>query len=111
MPACTHCGTPFSAAKPDEEFCCRGCEYVHELIHNEGFDRFYELRGNSTVRPVRSLPFESRDYTWLDEAVAAAEDGYETGAGVESEFSLEGISCVGCVWLIEHLFLRHDGAM
>ena len=111
MPACTHCGTPFSAAKPEEEFCCRGCEYVYELIHNEGFDRFYELRGNSTVRPVRSLPFESRDYTWLDEAVAAAEDGHEPGSGVEAEFSLEGISCVGCVWLIEHLFLRHDGAM
>lgn len=111
MPACTHCGTPFSAAKPGEEFCCRGCEYVYELIHNEGFDRFHELRGNSTVRPVRSLPFESRDYAWLDEAVTAAEEGHNPGAGVEAEFSLEGISCVGCVWLIEHLFLRHEGAM
>lgn len=111
MSTCTHCGTPFSATSPDEQFCCRGCEYVHELIHNEGFDRFYELRGSSTVRPVRSLPFESRDFTWLDEAVAAAEAGQEPGAGVDAEFSLEGISCVGCVWLIEHLFLRHDGAM
>lgn len=111
MPACTHCGTPFSAADPEEEFCCRGCEYVHELIHNEGFDRFYELRGNATVRPVRSLPFETRDYSWLDDAVAAAEDGRVVGSEVDGEFSLEGISCVGCVWLIEHLYLRHAGAL
>ena len=111
MPACTHCGTPFSAAKPEEEFCCRGCEYVYELIHTEGFDRFYELRGDSTVRPVRSLPFESRNYAWLDEVVDNAEAGSMEDAGVEAEFSLEGISCVGCVWLIEHLFLRHDGAL
>jgi Cu2+-exporting ATPase len=111
MTTCTHCGTPFSAADPEEKFCCRGCEYVHELIHNEGFDRFYELRGNATVRPVRSLPFEARDYGWLDEVVAAAEADSAPGAPVEAEFSLEGISCVGCVWLIEHLFLRHEGAM
>jgi P-type Cu2+ transporter len=111
MPACTHCGTPFSAASPEEKFCCRGCEYVYELIYNEGFDRFYELRGSATVRPVRSLPFEARDYAWLDEAVAAAEQGREPGEGIEAEFSLEGISCVGCVWLIEHVFLRHDGAL
>ncbi len=111
MPACIHCGTPFSAASADETFCCRGCEYVHELIHNEGFDRFYELRGNATVRPVRSLPFETRDHSWVDEVVKVAEDGRESGAGVEAEFSLEGISCVGCVWLVEHVFLRHDGAL
>ncbi len=111
MPACVHCATPFSASKPGEHFCCRGCEYVHELIHQEGFDRFYELRGDATVRPVRSLPFESRDFGWLDEAVAAAEAGCAPGAGVEAEFSLEGISCVGCVWLVEHLFLRHEGAL
>lgn len=111
MSTCTHCGTPFSAASAAEQFCCRGCEYVHELIHHEGFDRFYQLRGNATVRPVRSLPFENRDYTWLGEAVAAAEDGCANGDTAEAEFSLEGISCVGCVWLIEHLFLRQQGAL
>jgi len=111
MADCIHCGTPFSAADGGEKFCCRGCEYVHELIHSEGFGRFYELRGSATVRPVRSLPFETRDYTWLEDAVAAAQDGIEAGAAVEAEFSLEGISCVGCVWLVEHLFLRYDGAL
>ena len=111
MTTCTHCGTPFSAARPDETFCCRGCEYVHELIHREGFDRFYDLRGNASVRPVRSLPFEHRDFAWLDEVVTHAEENHAPGTPVEAEFSLEGISCVGCVWLVEHLFLRHDGAL
>lgn len=111
MPECTHCGTPFSAASARERFCCAGCEYVHDLIHSEGFDRFYELRGNATVRPVRSLPFEARDTSWIDAEVAAAEHGHDPGTPVEAEFSLEGISCVGCVWLVEHLFLRHAGAL
>ena len=67
MATCIHCATPFSATDELEKFCCRGCEYVHELIHNEGLDRFYDLRSNSSIRPVRSLPFESRDFSWLEE--------------------------------------------
>ena len=27
------------------------------------------------------------------------------------ELALEGISCVGCVWLVERLFARHPGAI
>lgn len=107
MPDCLHCGTPFSSATPEEKFCCRGCGYVHELINSEGLDRFYDLRGSSTVKPARSVPFESHDFTWLAEATAKA----ETQPTASADFSLEGISCVGCVWLVEKLFLRHPGAL
>jgi len=109
MSDCVHCGTPFSSATDDEKFCCRGCEFVHELIHHEGLDRFYDLRGNSSVRPVRSLPFEAHDFSWLEETLSNIPS--VPGEPVEADFSLEGISCVGCVWLVENLFLRQPGAL
>lgn len=111
MSDCIHCGTPFSSASVEEKFCCRGCEYVHDLITNEGFDRFYDLRGNSTVRPARSAPFESHDFSWLEESTKEIEAATSAGESAEADFSLEGVSCVGCVWLVEKVFLRQPGAL
>ncbi len=111
MPACEHCATPFSAASELEKFCCRGCEFVHDLIHEEGLDRFYDLKGKTSVRPVRSLPFESRDFAWLEEIKTNTECATEKGETVGADFSLEGLSCVGCVWLVENIFQRQPGAM
>ncbi|MEY4243684.1 MAG: hypothetical protein RLZZ245_1269 [Verrucomicrobiota bacterium] len=111
MSICTHCGTPFSAADAHEAFCCRGCEFVYELIQNEGLDRFYDLRSSSTVRPARSVPFEAHDFSWLEKRVAEIESKSKPGDAVEGDFSLEGLSCVGCVWLVEKVYLRHPGAL
>jgi Cu2+-exporting ATPase len=111
MPTCVHCATPFSASSELEKFCCRGCEYVYDLIHDEGLDRFYDLRSSSTIRPVRSLPFEERDFEWLKEEVQKVEATAPDGTEVRAEFSMEGISCVGCVWLIEKIFLKYEGAI
>lgn len=111
MSTCVHCTTPFSAFGGLEKFCCRGCEFVYELIHHEGLDRFYDLRSNSSIRPVRSLPFESRDFAWLEEMKRSIEGNPAADGTVEADFSLEGLSCVGCVWLVENIFQRHPGAV
>jgi len=110
MHACEHCGTTFLPRAGDHGFCCRGCEYVAELIHNQGFGRFYELKRDKAGSPVRSRPFESHDFSWILPAVAAAETQTQPGvAGLEC--AVEGISCVGCVWLIDRLFQACDGAL
>lgn len=111
MSTCIHCATPFSATSALEKFCCRGCEFVYELIHHEGLDQFYDLRSNSSIRPVRSVPFEARDFEWLEKQITAAELNIDRGAEAEAEFSLEGISCVGCVWLVEKIFDKYDGGL
>lgn len=112
MSTCIHCATPFSASSSSlEKFCCRGCEFVYDLIQNEGLSRFYDLRSNSSIRPVRSLPFETRDLSWLETAKAKAEQDIPQGSAVEADFSLEGLSCVGCVWLVEKIFDRQQGAI
>lgn len=45
-----------------------------------------------------------RDYQWLDDLVNATPQP-------ELSLSVQGLSCVGCVWLIEKIFSRHGGAL
>ena len=108
---CKHCSTAFDPLEPDDEFCCGGCAFVHDLIHNSGLDQFYTLKGERVTSPVKSIALQGRDWTWLSEMVRAAEARAETGGAAMLDLAVQGISCTGCVWLMEKLFLRHSGAL
>ncbi|MBC2604605.1 heavy metal translocating P-type ATPase [Pelagicoccus albus] len=105
--ACKHCGTTFSQVKEDDAFCCSGCEYVYRIIHDESLERFYDLRGNVS-RPVGSSVFQNTDYPWLDSLIEIAES---KGKVASLSLALEGISCVGCVWLIDRVFSEAPGGV
>jgi Cu2+-exporting ATPase len=112
MASCEHCGTEFSAKSAEDRFCCRGCEFVAELISEQGFEQFYDLKQGIAVAPVRSRPFEEHDFSWLGPKVAEAEGKAEAQhEPARLDLGLEGISCVGCVWLVEKLFARHPGSI
>ena len=116
-PACRHCGSPLlTEAARTAGFCCAGCAYVFRLVSEGGLDRYYSLK-DRVIPPAGSGLFQPRDYAWLEELQRAAEQaGGKAGvAGAVSRKSelvldLQGISCVGCVWLIERLFDREPGA-
>jgi Cu2+-exporting ATPase len=85
---------------------------VAALIAENGFDQFYDLKQGLAVAPVRSRPFEEHDFSWLAPKIAAVEEkATARGEAARLELALEGISCVGCVWLVEKLFLRRAGAI
>jgi len=107
---CDHCGTAFTPRVAADRYCCRGCEFVASMIHEQGFDRYYELKRDKAVAPVRSRPFEEHDFAWLKPSADAAETSARDGVA-ELDCQVEGISCVGCVWLIGRLFERHPGAI
>jgi P-type Cu2+ transporter len=112
MASCEHCGTEFSAKTVEDRFCCRGCEYVAEMISEQGFEQFYDLKQGIAVAPVRSRPFEEHDFSWLAPKMAEAEKKAEAHhEPARLDLGLEGISCVGCVWLVEKLFTRHEGSL
>jgi Cu2+-exporting ATPase len=111
MRACQHCGTRFTPRGAGELYCCRGCEYVAAMIREQGLGRYYELKDSASAAPVRSRPFENHDFSWLAPAVSAVEQTRSPGAVAELECAVEGISCIGCVWLMERLFQRHAGAI
>jgi len=98
---CIHCGTSFRPAPERPDFCCAGCEFVHRLIKERGLTQYYELQDGANF-PVKAVVFQQRDYAWLEE-LATTSNG-------SVELDLQGISCIGCVWLIERLFERKPGA-
>ncbi|MDX2081238.1 MAG: heavy metal translocating P-type ATPase metal-binding domain-containing protein [Terrimicrobiaceae bacterium] len=100
--ACRHCATPFRPGEREEEFCCSGCRYVFHLLHERGLEDFY--RFGETKSPIGSQVFSERDFAWLPALQATATSGTLT-------LQVQGISCAGCVWLLEAVFLEQPGAI
>ncbi|HSI64539.1 MAG TPA: heavy metal translocating P-type ATPase metal-binding domain-containing protein [Candidatus Saccharimonadia bacterium] len=112
MSACIHCGTPVPTNASDARFCCAGCAYVHELLQSEGLEKFYQLRGAQPLIPVSVQALRERDHAWLAEAAAAAEGkAASTDDGLAKlDLSVQGMSCLGCVWLIEKVHQQQEGS-
>ena len=106
---CLHCGTSL-ATEPTRTagFCCAGCSYVYRLVHEHGLEGYYKIR-DAVVAPVDQVVFQPRDYDWLAELQAEAEK--EVVDTPELTLEVQGISCAGCVWLIEKIFHQQAGAL
>ncbi len=105
--SCRHCGAPLTTAAAQESgFCCSGCTYVHRLVHEQGLEGYYKIR-DSVIAPVDQTVFQPRDFTWL----AELQQNAEKAPVPELTLELQGISCAGCVWLIEKIFHKHAGAL
>ncbi len=103
-PTCKHCGAP----SPAGDYCCSGCAYVARLIRDEGLDDSYKIRDEVT-NPADVALQPSRDFAWLAEAQQAAETATPAGRTPELSLAVQGISCAGCVWLIDRLFTKQPG--
>lgn len=112
---CRHCGAPLKGGSAQESgFCCAGCAYVHRLVHEHGLEGYYRIK-DAVIAPADAVVFQPRDYQWLAEAQAAAETagaaGGASSAVPELTLEVQGISCAGCVWLIEKVFHQQKGAL
>jgi Cu2+-exporting ATPase len=79
------------------------------LSDNE-LTRFYELKGDTAVPPVGSKAFTETEVAPLIAELRRTEAGSEAPVA-HTRFSLEGISCIGCVWLVEAIFQRQNGSV
>lgn len=101
---CKHCGSPFSASNSGEDYCCAGCQHVHDLIRQGGFENYYALQ-DQAGRPVGERPLKHID---LESIVRLQEDA-EEASDCKLLLSINGMYCGGCAWLIENLCRRHKG--
>lgn len=108
---CRHCGARLIDARMRETgFCCAGCAYVHRLVHESGLSGYYRVK-DSVTAPADAAVFQPRDYSWLESAqrdseAAAARDSSPPVLTLD----LQGVSCAGCIWLIERLFQQEPGS-
>ena len=98
---CLHCGARVSDGGA---FCCRGCETVHGILEGEGLERYYDLHPQDGL-PAR--PQADRDHKWLEplQQQLSAADGL-----IKLRVEVQGVHCAACVWLIDELFEREEGA-
>jgi Cu2+-exporting ATPase len=105
---CHHCGaTLVGETAQTSGFCCAGCSYVFRLVQEHGLEGYYKIRDSVTV-PVGEAVFQPRDFSWLTGLQRTAEAAEGTP---ELILEVQGISCAGCVWLIERVFHQQAGAL
>jgi P-type Cu2+ transporter len=108
IPSCRHCGASLIDDRMRASgFCCAGCSYVFRLVHEHGLSGYYRIKDDITT-PADAAVFHPRDYGWLDAAQLAAES--DINKTPEQMVDVQGISCAGCVWLIERVFQQQPGA-
>jgi Cu2+-exporting ATPase len=109
---CDHCGNRFQPRFQAEKFCCSGCRVVHDLIQSGGFGSFYELLGRRVLQPATQLDPAGDQLEEIAEAVTAAEtERPSPDAPARLTLRLGNLSCTACVWLVDHLFRQHPGAL
>jgi len=102
---CLHCGSVVPADAPCPDFCCRGCQAVHDLLIGEGLGRYYALQ--SERAPVADA--RAHDLAWLEPLLERAESGAATSSVCALDLDVQGVHCAGCVWLMEELMRRQGG--
>lgn len=107
-PGCIHCGLPIPKNRLDarSSFCCNGCEKVFELIHGEGFERYYELRRGPVAPPADLRP---DNLAWVDRLLTASDDPARPLRRLSVD--VQGVHCAACVWLLQELALRQPGEL
>ncbi|NVM76892.1 Cu2+-exporting ATPase [Duganella sp. SG902] len=110
---CYHCGQvlPGDASwtvlidHVEHTMCCPGCAAVAQTIVDLGQENYYRDRTAyaASAEGAQQLPPELQLYDNADPRFALDEDSRE------STFTVEGIRCAACVWLIEQRLTRLPG--
>lgn len=112
---CDHCHLEYDASMllqdtsftPPKYFCCKGCQGVFHLLHDEGLDNFYHKMGDVTLDPPKTALEDSSRFDlegFLTKYVKKNKEGLS-----EISLIIEGIHCSACVWLNEKILSKQAG--
>ncbi len=114
---CFHCGLPVPPGSQytvrvqarEQALCCPGCQAVAQAIVDSGFADYYQTRSgfSASAREAQALVPEALRLFDAEEE----QQRYASAAGDlrEAVFSVEGIRCAACVWLIERRLAELPG--
>ena len=106
--ACFHCGLPLPAGSAwtahidgaAQPMCCPGCAAVASCIVASGFADYYRSR-TAFAAPAELAALAPPELALYDDAGPGAQAAPAAGAVTTALYSVEGIRCAACVWLIE----------
>jgi Cu+-exporting ATPase len=101
---CYHCGEPLRSDRIEHDgklFCCRGCTLVYDVLARNQLYEYYTFEES----PGRSPRARREDrYAYLDDpAIAGALLEFTDGSISAVTFTVPGMHCSACVWLLENL--------
>lgn len=124
--ACRLCGLPvgrsnlsLSVAGQTVPFCCPGCMYVFQILHNSPGGIPEDYRNTELYRACVAaglIPPADGEPAAADQPETTPRDNPEMAAirdGLSQEISIriEGMWCVACSWLIEQLLRKMEGVL
>jgi len=113
---CDHCHLSFDESimlvqnRDDEKrfFCCKGCQGVYNLLHENGLDNFYDRSKGYTLTPQTTTVEDSAIF---DTPVFSENFVKQDGELLEISLIIEGIHCAACVWLNEKILSETEGVV
>jgi Cu2+-exporting ATPase len=110
--ACFHCGLPAPRDSRWQAFidgaprpmCCPGCAAAAQAIVDGGFGDYYGTRTEYAARADEIAP-DAPELGLYDD------DDDDEGGGGEASFTIEGMRCAACVWLIERRLAQLPGVL
>jgi Cu2+-exporting ATPase len=116
---CYHCGLPVAAdarwtvriADVERPMCCPGCAAVAQTIVANGLSDYYLNRAGyaNTADGAAPVPEQLRLYDAPEVLAQYAGQQDAADGQCEAVFSIEGIRCGACVWLIERRLAHLPG--
>ncbi len=80
------------------------------MLQQEGLEQFYDLKNGQNLPPVSPQAMRQQDYGWLEASTFAAEaQRADQNVAAELTVSIQGLSCMACIWLIERIFAKMGG--
>lgn len=117
--SCFHCGLPVplgstwtvTIADEPRRMCCPGCAAVAQTIVDNNLSDYYLNRDSysPTADGEVLVPAELRLYDAPEMLEQFTESASDDASACEAVFSLEGIRCAACVWLVERRLANVPG--
>jgi Cu2+-exporting ATPase len=80
------------------------------MLQHEGLAQFYDIKGGQNLPPVSPQAMRQQDYGWLEAStIAAVAQRADENVAAELSVSIQGLSCMACIWLIERIFAKMGG--
>ena len=108
---CYHCGDlclDEHVFYDDKNFCCHGCLTVYDILKQNDLCNYYQLEKNPGIS-LKSRDFGEKYNFLTQEEIQDKILDFREGTTAKVHFSIPGIHCSSCIWLLENLYKLKEG--